>query len=137
MWGTSNRSSDALELHVNWGKLNQEVRNVEVVWSPVLRDTLGRLLLEQLQVSWAQEGCSHEADVMKKLGLSSTNASPRSTRRAKGSVAAPHRSGLHPVPAADMKSKHSSSGIQEGSRARDGSRQHRTRSKECIGGPGQ
>lgn len=50
VWGTSNQASDAMEFNSNWDILHKEVRNVEVVWSPVHRSTLGRLLLEQLQV---------------------------------------------------------------------------------------
>lgn len=51
VWGTSLQTSDALEFHARWGILSQDVRDVEVVWSPVHRDALGRLLLEQLQAS--------------------------------------------------------------------------------------
>ncbi|CAM9762698.1 unnamed protein product, partial [Choristocarpus tenellus] len=49
VWGTSKEVLDALELHSNWRVLESEVRDCEVVWSPVLRDALGLLLLEQLQ----------------------------------------------------------------------------------------
>lgn len=50
VWGTSAHDPDSVEVHARWGILNEEVRDVEVVWSPVHRDMLGRLLLEQLQV---------------------------------------------------------------------------------------
>lgn len=50
MWGTSFTGADSLDLHARWGILSQDVRDVEVVWSPVHRDALGQLLLEQLQV---------------------------------------------------------------------------------------
>lgn len=50
VWGTSLHASDSLEFHARWGILSQDVRDVEVVWSPVHRDALGRLLLEQIQV---------------------------------------------------------------------------------------
>lgn len=41
-----------MEFHSRWGVLGQEIRDVEVVWSPVHRDALGRLLLEQLEVRY-------------------------------------------------------------------------------------
>lgn len=50
MWGTSRQTLDAVEWHAKWSVLNQDVRNVEVLWSVHHRDALGRLLLEQLQV---------------------------------------------------------------------------------------
>lgn len=50
MWGTSRQSPDALEFYTKWSVLQQNVRNVEVVWNKVHRNTLARLLLEQLQV---------------------------------------------------------------------------------------
>ncbi|CAM9212486.1 unnamed protein product, partial [Ectocarpus sp. 12 AP-2014] len=49
VWGTSFTGADSLDLHARWGILSQDVRDVEVVWSPVHRDALGQLLLEQLQ----------------------------------------------------------------------------------------
>lgn len=52
VWGTSFTGADSLELHARWGILSQDVRDVEVVWSPVHRDALGQLLLEQLQVGF-------------------------------------------------------------------------------------
>lgn len=50
MWGTSRQTPDALEFYERWGVLHHNVRNVEVVWNKVHRNTLGRLLLDQLQV---------------------------------------------------------------------------------------
>lgn len=50
MWSTTVHSLDATELHARWDILSKDVRDVEVVWSPVHRDALGQLLLEQLQV---------------------------------------------------------------------------------------
>lgn len=50
MWGTSFTGANSLDLHARWEILSQDVRDVEVVWSPVHRDALGQLLLEQLQV---------------------------------------------------------------------------------------
>lgn len=50
MWGTHFAGGDSLDLHARWGILSKDVRDVEVVWSPVHRDALGQLLLEQLQV---------------------------------------------------------------------------------------
>ena len=50
VWSTTVQSLDATELHARWDILSQDVRDVEVVWSPVHRDALGQLLLEQLQV---------------------------------------------------------------------------------------
>lgn len=52
MWGTAFTGADSLDLHARWGILSQDVRDVEVVWSPVHRDALGQLLLEQLQVTF-------------------------------------------------------------------------------------
>lgn len=54
MWGTAflGASADSLDLHARWGILSRDVRDVEVVWSPVHRDALGQLLLEQLQVTY-------------------------------------------------------------------------------------
>eukprot|EP00903_Cladosiphon_okamuranus_P008054 g7768.t1 len=49
VWGTAFTGADSLDLHARWGILSQDVRDVEVVWSPFHRDALGRLLLEQLQ----------------------------------------------------------------------------------------
>eukprot|EP00752_Nemacystus_decipiens_P001840 g1774.t1 len=49
VWGTAFIGADSLDLHARWGILSQDVRDVEVVWSPVHRDALGQLLLEQLQ----------------------------------------------------------------------------------------
>ncbi|CAM9317037.1 unnamed protein product, partial [Laminaria digitata] len=49
VWSTTVHSLDATELHARWDILSQDVRDVEVVWSPVHRDALGQLLLEQLQ----------------------------------------------------------------------------------------
>lgn len=59
VWGTSSDMPDALEFHAKWGTLSEDVRNVEVVWSPAHRDTLGRLLLEQLQASKCSPPYAH------------------------------------------------------------------------------
>lgn len=51
VWGTSFIGADTPDLHSRWSILSQDVRDVEVVWSPIHRDALGQLLLEQLQVT--------------------------------------------------------------------------------------